>query len=98
VATFYTDIRDFLDERGELPLDGRLRRRAIRLAQLVEYGGVLEPGQFRETLVCCVARPGRKPCPGLLWVEKLPDHRIFAWCPACEWSPRRTKLSGCRAR
>ena len=84
MATFITDIRHFLDERGQLPLDGRARRHAIRLAQLVEAGGSLDVGQFRETLVSCTGRPNHKSCPGLLWVEKLRDHRIFAWCPACQ--------------
>jgi hypothetical protein len=83
-VTFITDIRHFLDERGELPLDNLpRRRRALRLAQLVEAGGPLEPGQFRETLVPCTARPKRRPCPGLMWVEKVHDRRIFGWCPAC---------------
>ncbi len=79
------DIRHFLDERGELPLDNlAIRRQALRLAQLVEAGGPLEEGQFRETLVACTARPNRKPCPGLLWVEKTRDLRIHAYCLVCQ--------------
>jgi hypothetical protein len=84
-VTFVTDIRHFLDERGDLPSSsGPLRRRALRLAQLVESGGPLDVGQFRETLVPCTARPHRRQCLGLLWVEKTLEQRIFAWCPACK--------------
>jgi hypothetical protein len=82
---FVIDIRHFLDEQGDLPLDDvPRRRRALRLAQLVEAGGPLEVGQLRETLVACTARPNRKPCPGLLWVEKTRDHRIHGYCLACQ--------------
>jgi len=79
------DIRHWLDERGELPRDNlAIRRRALRIAQLIEAGGPLEPGQFRETLVACTLRPNRKPCLGLLWVEKSQDERIFAYCVTCK--------------
>jgi hypothetical protein len=83
--TLIVDIRHWLDERGELPLDNLpVRRRALRIAQLIESGGPLECGQFRETLVACTLRPNRKPCLGLLWVEKTKDERIWAYCPACQ--------------
>jgi hypothetical protein len=91
--TFVTDIRHFLDDHGRLRLDNLpLRRRALRLAQLVEAGGPLEAGQFRETLVPCPARSRRTPCLGLQWVEKTRDRRIFAWCPACH--RHETLISG----
>lgn len=78
------DIRHWLDERGELPLDNKeLRRRALRIAQLIEAGGPLSTAQFRETLVACSCRPKRKPCTGLLWVEKGKDDRIYAYCLIC---------------
>jgi hypothetical protein len=79
------DIRHWLDERGELPLDNlQVRRRALRVAQLIEAGGPLETGQVRETLVACSCRPHRKPCMGLLWVEKAMDERIWAYCLICK--------------
>jgi|SRR5512139_3229312 hypothetical protein len=78
------DIRHWLDERGELPLDNvQVRRRALRIAQLIEAGGPLENGQVRETLVACSCRPNRKPCLGLLWVEKARDEQIWAYCLSC---------------
>jgi hypothetical protein len=81
----FVDIRHWLDERGELPLDNlQIRRRALRIAQLIEAGGPLEAGQLRETLVACSARPHRKPCMGLLWVEKSQDERICAYCVVCK--------------
>ena len=79
------DIRHWLDERGELPLDNmQVRRRALRIAQLIESGGPLDTGQVRETLVACSSRPNRKPCLGLLWVEKSRDACICAYCPVCK--------------
>jgi hypothetical protein len=43
--TFITDISDFVDGHGRIPLDNLpLRRRALRLAQLVAAGGPLEAG------------------------------------------------------
>lgn len=78
------DIRHWLDDRGELPHDPQVRRRALRIAQLIEAGGPLEPGQLRETLVACSCRPNRKPCMGLLWVEKSTDERVCAYCVVCK--------------
>ena len=79
------DIRHWLDERGELPHNNlAIRRRALRIAQLIEAGGPLDPGQLRETLVACSARPNRKPCLGLLWVEKSADERVCAYCVVCK--------------
>ena len=79
------DIRHWLDEHGELPRDNlRIRRQALRIAQLIEAGGPLEVGQFRETLVPCSVRPHRKPCLGLLWVQKSPDERVWAYCLVCQ--------------
>jgi hypothetical protein len=83
--TLIVDIRHWLDEHGELPLDNlQVRRRALRIAQLIEAGGPLESGQIRETLVACTLRPNRKPCLGLLCVEKTKDRRIWADCLACQ--------------
>src|SRR5215510_14531011 len=79
------DIRHWLDEHGELPRDNlRIRRQALRIAQLIEAGGPLEVGQFRETLVACSVRPHRKPCLGLPWVQKSPDERVWAYCLVCQ--------------
>jgi hypothetical protein len=78
------DPRHWLQQDGSLPpSDHRLRHRAIRIAQLIEYGGPLRVGQTRETLVACSKRPERRPCPGLLWVEKTKAHEIFAHCYVC---------------
>jgi hypothetical protein len=79
------DIRHWLDEHGDLPQDNlRVRRQALRMAQLIEAGGPLEPGQFRETLVPCSLRPKRKPCLGLLWVQKSSDDQVCAYCLVCK--------------
>ena len=79
---FTIDIRHWLDESGE-PMP-KLRRRVLRLALLIEYGGPLARGAARTTLVECHRRPGRQLCPGLLWVVKTEDDLIATWCPSCD--------------
>lgn len=82
--TLVVDITDWLDEHGDLPTDNlSLRRRALRIATLIEYGGTLPQLHGRETMVPCKMRPGRKQCLGFLWVVKLADDRIQAHCPSC---------------
>ena len=79
------DVWDLLKKDGSLP-EGPPNKRAaaLRLARLIEYGGPLEAGHCRETLVECTRQPGRKRCPGLLWVTKLPDGTIQAGCMVCK--------------
>jgi hypothetical protein len=78
------DLRHWLDQNGDLPQDNlRLRRLALRVARFVEYGGPLNPGEGRETLVECSKRPRGKPCLGPLWVYKEDDGAIHATCPVC---------------
>ena len=74
------DIRHLLD--GDQP-HPKVRRLALRMARLVEYGGPLKPGQQRETLVECSRRPRRKQCLGLLWVFKRDDGEIEVHCGTC---------------
>jgi len=76
------DIRHWLDEHGD-PAQP-VRRKALWVARMIEYGGPLEPGFSRETLIECTMRPKRRACEGLLWVGKTADHYIEAWCPRCE--------------
>lgn len=73
----------WLEEDGSLPVDARVRRRALRVAQCIEAGGPLEKGHARETLIACRKRPERQPCPGLLCVLKQPDDAIHAFCGHC---------------
>ena len=60
------------------------RRKLLQIARLIEYGARLEPDEYRETLVECTRRPGRKRCLGFLWVAKTDDREILAYCSACE--------------
>jgi hypothetical protein len=76
------DIRHWLDEHGA-PAEP-VRSKALWVARMIEYGGPLEPGFMRETLIECTMRPKRRRCLGLLWVMKRPDDRIEAWCGVCE--------------
>ncbi len=75
---------DWLEPDGSLPLEPRLRKRVLRVAQCIEYGGPLARGESRETLIPCRRRPGRKSCLGLLWVLKREDDAILAFCVACK--------------
>jgi hypothetical protein len=76
------DICHWLDEHGE-PAEP-VRRKALWIARMIEYGGPLESGFCRETLIECTMRPKRRACRGLLWVGKAPDGRIDAWCRTCD--------------
>jgi hypothetical protein len=77
----FVDIRDWLEPNGDP--HPRLRRQALRMARLIEYGGPLQQGQMRETLVECSRRSKRRPCPGLLWVTKGAEDTIEAHCALC---------------
>jgi hypothetical protein len=79
--TYVVDIRHWLDEDGKPAAP--VRRRALRIARLIEYGGPLDVGYARETLVECSRRVNRRPCPGLLWVAKAADDAIEASCLVC---------------
>lgn len=61
-----------------------LRSRALRVAQCVEYGGPLQRGYWRETLVPCQRCPNGTACPGLLAVLKQSDDAILAFCLICK--------------
>jgi hypothetical protein len=79
------DPRHWLMEDGDLPKTNlRLRRQALRVARLIEYGGPLAVGESRETLVECTKRPARQPCLSLMWVVKTEEHAIYAYCPVCK--------------
>lgn len=77
------DVRDWSDDSANVTAP-RFRRRLLWIARMIEYGGPLEEGQARETLIECTMRPDRRPCPGLLWVSKGYDGRIEAFCRSCE--------------
>jgi hypothetical protein len=78
------DPHHWLLEDGSLPTDNlRLRRRVLRIARLIEYGGPLRRGETRETLVECTKRPSGKQCIGLLWVVKTDGDEILGQCIAC---------------
>lgn len=74
----------WLEPDGSLPSSNpRLRRQALRVARLIEYGAELEPGEIRLTLVECRRRPGGRPCPGFLAVGKFSDGELEAGCVTC---------------
>ena len=74
----------WLTEDGGIPEEpSPLRRNAIRVARLIEYGAQLQPKEHRETLVECTRRPGRKPCLGFMMVTKEADQTIVSFCNTC---------------
>jgi hypothetical protein len=79
--THVINIQHWLDESGE-PVPA-LRRQVLRIARLIEYGGPLEVGQTRGTLVECSRRIDRRPCQALLWVSKVDAATIEACCLKC---------------
>jgi hypothetical protein len=82
---YVIDAQDMIDPRSEGPISGPAPARviALRTLRLIEYGGPLEPGDIRPTLVECRRRQGRRPCLGLLCVAKEPDHTLVAYCEMC---------------
>ncbi len=82
--TLIVDIRHWLYDNGSLPThEPRLRRNALRIATLIEYGGTLEQLEGRGTMVPCKRRPRGRQCMGLMMVVKRTDDRIHAYCPVC---------------
>lgn len=73
----------WLDADGDIPASGPVRAKAIRVAQCIESGGLLERNQGRLTLIPCVFRPKRVACPGFLLVIKQPDDSLLALCNEC---------------
>lgn len=81
--TLIVNPHHWLKDDGSLPDDSRVRARAIRIAQCIEYGASLAPGEYRSTLVACRRRPNGRPCDGLLQVDKGGDTTLLAHCPKC---------------
>jgi hypothetical protein len=79
--TYVINIQHWLDESGA-PVP-QVRKQALRVARLIEYGGPLEVGHVRGTLVECTRRVERKPCTGLLWVAKKDAATLEAFCEVC---------------
>src|SRR5204862_4430696 len=79
--THVINIQHWLDEQGD-PAPA-VRRQALRVARLIEYGGPLGVGYIRGTLVECSRRVDRRACTGLLWVGKIDDKTIEAYCLKC---------------
>lgn len=77
------DPWDWLEPDGELPSNTRLRRRLLPVLRVIEYGSRIPRGGRCGTLIECKRRPGRRPCPGLLLVERSLDDSLFAFCPEC---------------
>jgi len=85
--TLIVDPWHWLTEEGGIPSgEPRLRRNTLRVARVIEYGGTLQPGEARETLIECTRRPGGHACEGLLVVIRTRDDKLDARCPVCHKS------------
>ena len=84
VAMMVTDLQHFLD----LPLDAPApaRRLAEQLSNLVRAASAGDAGSTWETVLPCRRRPGNRPCPGLMLVERNPDPSVpIHWkCSSCD--------------
>jgi len=79
------DATHFIRQDGAMPAEPpQLRALAVLVASIIERGALLEPSHAVQTLLECARKPGSKRCPGLLVVEKLPDHQIVAICLECQ--------------
>ena len=75
----------WLQADGALPPTGsRSRSQMIRVARVIEYGGPLPAGSARETLLECSRRSSSRRCDGMLWVTKLTDDALLAFCATCK--------------
>jgi hypothetical protein len=73
----------WLEEDGSFPLTPAVRRNALRVARVIEYGGPLKSGECRQTLLECTRHPEGQNCDGFLWVVKRSDGRLLAFCELC---------------
>jgi hypothetical protein len=84
--TWITDMRHFLDERGQL---GRLPNRAmnivLHLGSIVEWMTCHLDGAPHQTNVRCRRSPGRRRCVGAIHADFEEDGAAITWfCPLCE--------------
>ena len=80
--TYVVNLSHWLDEDGWPAAP--VRRQALKVARLVEYGGPLAVGYSQPTLIECSRKVNRRPCEGLLWVVKVDGSTIEAYCPDCD--------------
>lgn len=79
----YADPWLWLQPDGSLPPIPKLWPKIMQLARAIEAGWDLPSGTARQTLMLCPKRPERKPCPGMLWVARLPDDSLLVYCTTC---------------
>jgi hypothetical protein len=84
--TWITDIRHFLNEKGELPFD--IPRPALNLA--THLMKIIESTTNRrqlyeesQTIVPCRRRPNHVKCDGYIISSVQEDSRIRWFCPSC---------------
>lgn len=88
-ATYTTDLRHFLDARGNIALPaGPGRAMADFLVRAVATATHLEPG---SEPIPCIGRNGRKRCTGFVAAALAGDGTIAWRCPVCD---RRGVVTG----
>ena len=84
--TWYTDMRNFLNETGAMDIEsGSARKLAEHLAAIITMV-TCPPMQLSEKFqVRCRRRPGRKRCTGMIQADEDPDTEEIRWfCPVCD--------------
>lgn len=86
--TWITDVRHYLDAKGNLPPE--LHPKAANLARyqgkiimgVTSFSGYIE---YVDTGIPCRRRPGHKSCPGniLAFIDKEEGRKIRWSCPIC---------------
>jgi hypothetical protein len=84
-GTWYTNVRDFLNEEGELAeTRGPATAIAIFLRSVVGWVTVRHACPAERTNITCRRSPGRQRCLGEIEAYLLPDDgEIVCICPEC---------------
>ena len=84
-CTMVTDLRDFLDDDGDLPdLKGPALDLALFLGSIVAWVTRLHATEPEMTNVACRRRPGRRRCAGDILAVLNESDRSISWeCPIC---------------
>lgn len=85
-ATWITDIRHFLNEKGKIPSDmpPHARTLALHFGRIIESASERQDGAHPiQTDIPCRRRPGNRKCGGFIMTGIGEEERIEWRCPSC---------------